>query len=213
MRVVRSLIAGIMIIGAVSSANANLVTNGGFESNEITANSWKWFSSDLVDGWDGSNIEIWNNYDNFAAYEGEQYAELNAHPSNGEGFSIFQEITTVVGEVYKFSFAYAARTSNDEEFAYTVGGALNENVVVTANLENDLVREWTLFETEFTANDTLTNIVFTAVNPVVATVGNFLDDVVVVAKDELSTNEASAPAGIAMFFMSVAGMFYLRRRA
>jgi len=213
MRVVRSLIAGIMIIGAVSSANANLVTNGGFENNQITANSWKWFSSDNVDGWDGSNIEIWNNYNNFAAYEGEQYAELNAHPSNGTGFSIFQEISTVVGEVYKFSFAYAARTSNDEVFAYSVGGALNEDIVVTANVDNDLVREWTLFETEFTANDTLTNIVFTAVNPVLATVGNFLDDVVVVAKDELATNEASAPAGIAMFFMSVAGMFYLRRRA
>lgn len=213
MRVVRSLIAGILIVGAVSTANANLVTNGGFESNNVATNSWKWFTSDQVAGWDGSNIEIWNNYDNFAAYEGEQYAELNAHPSNGAGFSIFQQITTVVGEVYKFSFAYAARTSNDEEFAYSVGGVLTENVVASANVENDLVRQWTLFETEFTADDTLTNIVFTAVNPITATVGNFLDDVVVVAKEELSTSEVSAPAGIALFFMSVAGMFYLRRRS
>lgn len=212
MRVVRSLIVGIMILGAASTANANLVTNGGFESNDIATNSWKHFTSAQVAGWDGSNIEIWDNYDNFVSYEGDQHAELNAHPSNTGGFSIFQEITTVVGEVYKFSFAYAARTTNDEVFNYAVGGVNTHNVVTSANISNDLVRQWTLFTTEFTADDTSTNIVFTAINPVTATIGNFLDDVVVKVKDTTSTVNASAPSTIAFFFMSVAGLVYLRRR-
>src|SRR5690606_20268956 len=82
--------------GAFSiAANANLLTNGGFESNNVASGSWQFFSSSAVPGWDGSNIEIWNQYSGVSAYEGSQFAELNAHPNGGQAFTIFQDFTTV----------------------------------------------------------------------------------------------------------------------
>lgn len=215
MKKISSLLCGLMLLGAASSASANLVVNGGFEAEDVPTNSWKWFASSAVDGWDGSNIEIWDNYNNFPAFEGSQHAELNAHPSSSGGFSIFQNIVTEANSVYTLSFAYAARTTNNEAFSYAVADATTNGVGIlqTQVISNLDTTKWTVFTTSFTAVSNLTNIVFTAVRPLTATVGNFLDDVKLVADDTTNQNNVSAPGAIAVFLMSVGAMVFMRRRA
>ena len=77
---------GLLCVGA----NANLIVNGGFEDNTVAVGNWAYFSSASVNGWDGDNIEIWNQMGGVVAPEGTKHAELNAHPFDGSVFSIFQ---------------------------------------------------------------------------------------------------------------------------
>ena len=68
------------------SASANLLVNGSFEDNEVAPNSWQVFNSSGVSGWDGSNIEIWNSYNNIDAADGSNFVELVVPPENNRGF-------------------------------------------------------------------------------------------------------------------------------
>ena len=53
-----------------STALANLIVNGGFEDNAVASGNWAFFASSNVNGWEGSNIEIWDNYGGVSAAEG-----------------------------------------------------------------------------------------------------------------------------------------------
>lgn len=57
------------------SANANLIVNGGFEDNTVPVGNWGYFPSASVNGWDGDNIEIWNQMGGVVAPQGLQHAE------------------------------------------------------------------------------------------------------------------------------------------
>lgn len=201
------IVATVLAFSAL--VQANLIVNGSFEDNDVKSNSWKWFTSANVQGWDGSTIEIWDNYQNFRAYEGDQYAELNAHGNRGQAFSIFQNIQTIVGARYSVSFAYAARTNNNEQFSYTVGG--NNAVIESIIISDHVVKKWKLFETSFVASSVNSQITFTSVRPSTATIGNFLDNVVVTMQPTISAANVSAPATLTFFFVGALGLLVLRR--
>ena len=76
-----AVISALFLALAGTSAQASVITNGNFEDNVIGNNSWRWFGADQVNGWDGSNLEIWRNYAGVQAYSGQQFIELNAHGS------------------------------------------------------------------------------------------------------------------------------------
>src|SRR6187402_2392171 len=101
------------------SANANLIVNGGFEENAVSPGNWAYFASASVNGWDGDNIEIWNQMGGVVAPEGQQHAELNAHPFDSSVFSIYQNFATVVGVTYDVSFFYSARVDSNEQFNFS----------------------------------------------------------------------------------------------
>lgn len=210
MKLLMKMLFVVLVLGLSSQVQANLIVNGGFENNNVKTNSWKWFTSANVDGWEGSTVEIWDNFQNFQAYENDQYAELNAHANGGQAFSIFQSFETIKGATYDVSFAYAARTNKNEQFSYSVSG--NNTVIDSVLFNNALVKEWTLFESAFVANSNITNIMFAAIRPNTGTMGNFLDNVVVTMQPAIGTaNQVSAPASTVIFLLSALGLMVWRR--
>jgi hypothetical protein len=211
MKLLMKVLLAASVVACAATSNANLIVNGSFEDSDVGTNQWKWFTSANVNGWDGSTIEIWDSLQNFDSYEGDQHAELNAHSNGGNVFSIFQTFATTAGETYDVSFAYAARTNNGEQFSYAIDDG--SSLIDSQLFNNNLVKQWTLFNTSFVATGALSKIVFTSVTPSTGTLGNFLDNVVVTPGDELSTSNVSAPASVALMLVGVFGLMLSRRKA
>lgn len=179
------------------SANANLIVNGGFEDNDVANGGWNYFASSAVNGWEGSNIEIWDSMGGVVAPEGQQHAELNAHPYTGGVFSIFQNFATVVGQTYDVSFFYSARASNAEAFSFSVS-------TLNSLINDHVVGSWNQYNNSFVANSALTTITFTSTDT--GTIGNFLDGVAVAAR--VSVPEASS---LMLFLIGLLGLTFMRR--
>lgn len=190
---------GVIVSVVCVGANANLIVNGGFEDNAVAVGNWNYFASTDVNGWDGDNIEIWNQMGGVVAPEGTQHAELNAHPFDGSVFSIFQNFSTVVGQTYDVSFFYSARVDANEQFSFSAGS-------LAAVLNDHVVGSWTKYTGSFIASSTLSTITFTTYDA--GTYGNFLDDVVVTTK--VSVVESSP---LVMLLIGFAGLFFIRRKA
>lgn len=193
-------------------AMANLIQNGGFEETAVNSNSWAWFYASDVIGWSGSNIEIWDSFQGFSAFEGSQHAELNAHPSSGQVFSIYQTFNTQIGASYDLSFAYSARSSNNEAFLMGLYGGDNTELVSTL-IDDHEVRAWSLFDTSFVATDLTTVLRFTSVTPFSETVGNFLDDISVTeSPKKFASLRAQVPEPGSMLLIIIGLTFLLRHR-
>ncbi|WP_412535844.1 DUF642 domain-containing protein [Marinobacter sp. MIT932201] len=188
-------------------ASANLLTNGSFEeSPELTqaGGGWGFFNPNLnpnpVPGWgsEDNNIEIWNSgFNGVTAADGQQFAELNAHPETGNAFTLFQDVVTTIGESYNLSFAYRAR-NGQESFNVSVAN-LDEQVL------NTNTGEWTIYSGMFTAQEELTRLMFTSVDPETETLGNFIDNVSIVAR-------VPEPGTLALLSLGLAGLGVFRRR-
>ena len=197
-------------------AQANLIVNGGFEDTQVRENNWDWFNSSRVDGWDGSNIEIWNTFQSFNAFEGSQHAELNAHGSTNGPFSIAQSFTTNIGQIYDLSFAYSARSRTDESFLFELFSD-NSDSLIHKVFDDHEVKKWRSYEDDFTATDTTTILRFTSITPYKGSVGNFLDAIMVTESTRtlLQVATVSEPATL-LFFLIAASLFlislFMRKR-
>ncbi len=198
-------ISALFLALAGTSAQASVITNGNFEDNVIGNNSWRWFIADQVNGWDGSNLEIWRGYAGVEAYSGQQFIELNAHGSNSGAWSIFQTFNTVSGARYQLSFAYRARANSNETFSVSVAD-LNQT------LTDHITGEWRLFTGYFTAGNTSSLLRFTS--GTAGTVGNFIDDVQITElPPQISSNSVpTGPTG-ALLAIAAAALFWRRRKA
>lgn len=201
-----------LALGIHINANANLIVNGSFEDSIVNTNSWKWFTSDKVNGWNGSNIEIWDNFGRVNAFDGTQFAELNAHSNGSSVFSIYQTFDTEINGIYDFSFAYRARSNSNEAFEVSVDNA-NDNIY-TRVLDDHIVKAWNSFTDSFIATSTSTTIQFTTITPSTGTVGNFIDDIQVVQRPGLAAAVVSEPSVAALFGFSLLtlGGFVRHRR-
>ena len=159
---------------AGSLAQANFIVNGSFENNDVKDGGWRWFDASLVEGWQGGNIEIWDGLRGVEAFAGEQHAELNAHPNNGQAFSIFQLFETEKGKTYDLSFAYQARRNNREAFKVEVVGV---DALIDLVIDDHERGMWSVFNHAFTADSAETVLRFTSVFPETNTTGNFLDNI------------------------------------
>ena len=205
-------LAVVACVAVASAANANLITNGGFEDNDVSQNTWRWYTSDNVNGWSGSNIEIWDRFLGVTAVDGNQFAELNAHGNGGQQFSIFQSFDTEVNGLYNLSFYYQARSNANERFEVAVDG---EGVSIFSQIMDDHVRNvWSVFTTRFVAVSDTTTLTFTSLTPFSGTVGNFLDavSVTVVSNPFQTQASVSEPGTLAIVLLGVVGLIFSRYR-
>jgi hypothetical protein len=202
----RVISATVLAAALSTTAQANLIQNGGFEDIGTSsalggfgnASTWQIYSS--IPSWDASqNVEIWTNNFNVPAYEGKNILELNAHPGNANGsFSIYQEFDTVVGQQYELTFAGRKRERNrNESFQVEVGDLL-------ASITNQAFGVWNEYSYIFTALDTSTTLSFTSLDGGRDTTGNLLDAVSVTSVPE--------PGTLAMFGIGLAGLAFQRRK-
>ncbi|PSW17592.1 DUF642 domain-containing protein [Photobacterium sanctipauli] len=158
------------------SSQANLIINGSFEDIDVRDGRWSYFVPGTPRatglGWQGDNVEIWDSLFGFEASDGEQHAELNAHPNQGDKFSIFQTFNTIENALYQLSFDYAARRNRNESFNVSVTG---DNTLLDYQLDDHTRFSWRTYSGMFTADSSLTTLRFTSNND--GTLGNLIDNV------------------------------------
>jgi hypothetical protein len=166
----------------VAHAGTNLVVDGSFEDQALSAGNWGVFGA--INGWtttSGSGIEVRNQVAG-NAFDGHNYVELDSNNNS----TMAQTLTTIAGAQYTLSFDYSARAgvsaaSNPIEVLWN-GVSV---ATVTADGSSLSGNDWHLFSygVTGTGSDTLS---FRAVGTN-DSVGGSLDAVSVSAVPEAST--------------------------
>ena len=172
--------------GSGDADPANLIVNGSFEGPDvppgistISVGDWN------LSGWtpvNGNGIGIYDNMTASAgvtwqAYEGDQFAELDA---NGNG-GISQTINTVAGSSYYLCFAYSPRPGRGTD-TNTIQFYLNDISIDNVTADGDAATTaWLLYCYSFRATGTSSTVRFMAEGNSDG-YGGFLDDVIVTLK-------------------------------
>ena len=179
--------------GAACSTTGLL--NGGFEAPVQGANSFLIQSQDLVPGWTttatDSQIEIWSTpYQGVTAYEGNQFAEMNAN----QVASLYQDITTVPGSTITYQFAHRARSLGNPAVVVDTAGVQAGppgQAGVTLKTFSDDSTDWVVQRGTYIvpAGQYITRFQFNSISAGAgnASVGNFIDGV------QFSTNTCVTP--------------------
>jgi hypothetical protein len=80
-------------------------------------------------------------------------------------------------------------------------------------IDDHTLKTWSQFMSEFTALGDETTISFTSITPSTATVGNFIDNVVVTKADVTDQVSVSTPSILIMTLLSLGLMFVRRNKA
>jgi hypothetical protein len=173
-------IAAIAALSLSGLSQANLIENGGFEDS--TTNQWE-HKQDVATAWNGDRIEVWKSgFNGVDSDTGGFHGELNSHGANGSNsaggtaFSIFQTFDTIIDDLYNVSFAYRARTNQQEKFNFSIYDAAN-TTLISENIDNGNKSAWTIYSGMFKATSVSTTLMFTSITPQSGTVGNFIDSV------------------------------------
>lgn len=179
----------------------NLISNGGFESPDVTnASGWQLYANgdvnlDWAVSWvnpDGNepedaNLELHGGVNGWLPYEGSQYAELDTDygsPAGGAAsVEISQEIDTVPGVTYEVSYAFSPRPDTalgENKLELWVDGVLEQN---QGPLAGGGANSWTTHTYSFEAENETTTIAFKD-EGTPNSVGTFLDAVSVNCEDE-----------------------------
>lgn len=166
---------------AGTGSNQFAIINGGFEAPVLPARTYRIMSATEVTGWNttatDNQIELWSTgFNGITAYEGNQFAELNANLVGGN----YQVITTTPGDVLYWSFAHRGRGSSTVADVMRIeigpeGGAFN----FTQNFGNTNAA-WGYHSGSYVvpAGQTETRFSLAAVSTASGnnSVGNFVDD-------------------------------------
>lgn len=220
-----NLLAAIAL-GAALPVHAGLI-NGGFENTSVGVSTYVITGQANVPGWkttaaDGK-IEVWKGgYSNssggsVAAYEGSQFAEINA---NGYA-SLYQDIGGIsAGSIFGFQFAHRGRAGADKMRLSIVdlgvdgifGGG--DDVTLFARDYSTGNTAWGFYtsatETPITALGHLTRFSYTALSTAsTASIGNFLDAVDV----SVSPGQVPEPGTVLLVAMGLTGLLLARRKS
>jgi len=205
---------GLMLLAALSAATssaaqAQLVTNGGFEEPNVTNPCCITSPPTDIPGWIATpNVNVVNGTFSSSppntnlALEGTQYLDLVGEGGTG---SIQQDITTVVGQWYTLSFIYShnlfAGLTSASADVY-LNNVLFASITHTGGNTGNLA--WQTFAKDFLATSTTTNLKF------VNTVGSTNEGVFL---DAISVAGVPEPATWAMMLFGFAGIGMAMRRS
>ena len=136
-------------------AQANLVQDGSFESVSLASGTYTqlWNGQSAAWALGASGLEVRNNIVG-AAYEGNNYAELDAYGANS---FISQVLSTVAGQWYELSFAYANRLGwpvASNGLTWEVGG--HQGTAPALAFNNTGTHDWHLFSVVWQATSDTT---------------------------------------------------------
>ena len=161
------LAAGALALAPATSLSAQMVTNGGFEAPVITNACCNTVPPDSLPGWNATpNVNVVNgtfsSTNGNLAFEGNQYLDLVGQDANGQG-SIYQDLTTAIGQTYTITFAYShnlfAPNEATSASASVAVGSLFDILMHSTGDTNNL--DWKVYTNTFTATDTTTRLTFT----------------------------------------------------
>jgi hypothetical protein len=190
---------------APSFASANLIINGDFE-NAVPSTGWQ---SSATTGF--QNI---NTYRACCAPTGTYVGGPNVAFfgwDNLVGGSIWQDVTTSIGQLYTVSFDYGAiaRAKVQTLNASAVGGVGFTNIAASTALSAigsaNLSNITTNYSYSFVANSALTRILFTDTSAITSSVDGVLDNVSVTASIPL-------PQSLGLLAIGAIGLIAARHR-
>jgi len=188
---------------------ADLLVNGSFEDEDVANNSWKSFSPDQVDGWDGSWVEVWDGLFGRVAADGEQFAELNSiNKGNHSPFTLYQSVGVEAGGLYNVNFAYQARQNKNEAFTFSLLDSTGDAFFSQDIIHSD-TSTWTRFDYDFSAPDELITVSFSSITT--GTLGNLIDDVSLSRPNDNISTDVAGPGSAVIALLPIA-FIALRRR-
>jgi len=195
---------------AGTAGAATIVQNGSFEDvtdGTVTHDGGSWKVYSAIPGWDataGQGIEVQTNTI-ISAQDGDNYVELDSHPSKGSNSAMAQSVWLDIGS-YVLSFWYSPRTSDagTNGIEYSVGSLLSGSVTGPGSDPMTSVGSWTEILAEFTV-ETADNydLVFAATGTE-NKLGGFVDNV--------SISAVPVPAAGVLLLTALGGLGLARRR-
>jgi len=188
---IQTILAAAALLIAAGGAQAqasSLVTNGSFEHGGVSENSGvltHWNILNNIYGWTGGakGIEIQPNgtVSGVSAFDGRQYVELDTTANS----SMWQDLSTTVGNTYTLSFAYMPRPDNaGGKFSNKIEVLWDGGTLGTFSGTNTNGSWWEYERTDLTASfSSTTRLEFRAVGTS-DSYGGFIDNVVVTAVPE-----------------------------
>jgi len=187
-KAIAAITVGLILVGGVVAANADLLKNGNFDDNVgLTGTQWGVFSSiGNNNEWkiqSGPGIEVQRNTV-VKAQTGNQYVELDSNPAPGNSRMV-QSVSLTSGW-YELDFFYQPRTGNkdDNGISYGIADLDSNNDLFSWNVDAT-TKTWTgwqeVSQAFYIAADKNYNVFFSAIGDFGYnggnTLGGFIDSV------------------------------------
>lgn len=219
------LMAVVALVAAGSSAQANMIVNGSFESPLVQVGSYVNYlgGSTAITGWTVVGVDssiasgsFVQSGITFNAQEGQQWIDLAGITSNNPTSGVTQSVTTTIGTEYELTFyvGSALDVSGTNFFFPTtvdlsINGGARTSYFNPASPTNML--DWKLFTVDFTATSSTTSITF--LNG--AASNNYLTGLDNIALEELPASSTPVPSTLVMsslLFGTFAGVGLCRHK-
>ena len=191
------------LLGFTSLANANLITNGGFEaSNSQTTTPTGWTNIGHEDG-----VIAYSQFGP-AAYEGLNFYDLGGFgdPFGPIGDGIAQSFATIVGTTYDVIFGLSSENFSGDQTLTVTAGETSLNYFLTVNNEGVFKKAFTTQNFSFIALDLLTTLSFIHTDGPGGRNDALIDNVIVEARAvNPDLNEVPLPGAIWLFGSALLG--------